>query len=396
MEFPIPLADQIVTPPTYAHGGTISRDAMQIKAWDKQVQHKVLGGLSKGKGVGKVIDVVTDLMAAPKAGVMPKYVPGVDYANPKNASDIMRLSEVLGASGSEGKYLNLTQADRSRVFGPNKGGTGFSGLQLTSKPHQEASTTWGVGKPSHATRLINANTPDTIWTNFIGSPTQHMSNPVVVEKMYEAHSKANPSAELTEKMNALLNSATNPKTGKLVFPMGIDVSRPDALDAAKTFDQRKMLAQALTIGGEQRGEKATQEAFRILREETDPLLINAPTYGVGNRLWTIDSENSIYRPDLNAAFPYQVTGTDLGLIFDPVPVELGIPTFVKRFEGRLNKAGKPQPMGHKDLSATTPREFVSHEYLMNLAREGYRDGGAVHMAEGGMTSDDLIVEERPL
>jgi len=338
--------------------------------------HMQVGGLSALAKLGKA---GTKLSKAEEAALRARGmgVPSVDFADPMNPKDIMRMSEALGNAGAEGMTLNLTQADRSRVFGPNKGGTGFSGLQLTSKPHQKAGTTWGVGKPSHATRLINANTPETVWSTFVGSPTQHMSNPVTVERMYEAHRAANPSADLIDKMNAQVNGAVHPKSGKLIFPEGIDVSDPTVLDKAKTFDQRKVLAQAMTMGGEKRGEKATQEAFKIIREETDPLLANSPTYAVGNRLFTIDSDTGIYRPDLNAAFPHQVTGTDLGLLFEPAPVEFAAPDFVAKYANRKNKAGNPQPMGHKDLTATTPKQFVSEDYLTNLQKEGHKDGGSV-------------------
>ena len=334
-----------------------------------------VGGLMGLANLGKA---GTKLTKAEIAGLRARGmgVPGIDFADPNNPKDIMRMSEALGASGSEGKILNLTQADRSRVFGPNKGGTGFSGLQLTSPAHQQAKTTWGVGKPSHVTRMINANTPETVWSPFIGSPTQHMSNPVAVERMYEAHKNAGPSAELVEKMNNQLNSAIHAKTKKPIFPNGIDISDPASLNQAKTFDQRKAIAQALTIGGEKKGEKATQEAFKIIKEETDPLLMDAPTYAVGNRLFTIDKNTGIYRPDLNSAFPEQTVGTDFGLIFEPAPIQHAAPDFVKKFEGRKNKHGNPQPMGHKDLTATTPKQFISEEYLTNLQKAGYKEGGS--------------------
>ena len=366
---------------------------------------KIAGGLSALiKGGSQAAPAVNKLSKAEMAALRARGmgVPGVEFADPMNPKDIMRMSEALGASGSEGKTLNLTQADRSRVFGPNKGGTGFSGLQLTSQPHQQAGTTWGVGKPSHVTRMINANTPETVWSPFIGSPTQHMSNPVTVERMYEAHKNAGPSAKLIEDMNKMLNSAVHPKTKKPIFPNGIDISDPASLNQAQTFDQRKAIAQALTIGGEKKGEKATQEAFKIIKEETDPLLMDAPTYAVGNRLFTIDKDTGIYRPDLNKAFPEQTTGTDFGLIFEPAPIKLAAPDFVKKFEGRLNKHGNPQPMGHKDLTATTPKQFIDEAYLTNLQKEGYQDGGSVnqsftqrlqsameqHMAGGGEVIDN--------
>jgi hypothetical protein len=306
-------------------------------------------------------------------------VPGQDFADVMNPADVMRMSEALGNAGAEGKTINITQTDRSRVFGQNRGGPGFSGLQLTSVPHQQAGSTWGVGKPSHATRLINANTPDTIWSTFIGSPTQHMSNPVTVERIFKEHQKGNAPVDLIERMNQRLNDAVHPKTGKLVFPNGIDVSSPSALSSAQTFDQRKLLAETLAgkgVGGPKKGGSVV-DAAKIIREETDPLLMGSPTYSVGPRLWTIDKDVGIYRPDLNAAFPYQVTGTDLGMVFEPTPIEIAALDFVSRFEGRKNKSGKLQPMGHKDLTATTPKQFVSDKYLTFLQKEGYADGGPV-------------------
>jgi hypothetical protein len=352
-------------PDIYAKGGAI---------------HMQVGGLSALANIGKATKAGSKLSAAEMAALRASglEVPGVHFADSLNPNDIMRMSEALGAAGAEGKTLNLTQADRSRVYGPNKGGTGFSGLQLTSPAHQQAGSTWGVGKKGHVSRLTNATSPDTIWSTFIGSPTQHMSNPVTVERMYEAHRKANPSAELVGKMNDSLNSAVN-KKGNLVFPNGIDLSDPSSLNQAQTFDQRKLVAKALVMGGQKKGEQAARDAFKIIQEETDPLLMDSPTYAVGNRLFTIDKNSGLYRPDLNSAFPYITTGTDMGLLFEPAPVEHAIPGFVKQFANRLNKNGELQPMGHKDLTATTPSVFVDYKYLTDLQKEGYKDGGSAEL-----------------
>jgi hypothetical protein len=206
-----------------------------------------------------------------------------------------------------------------------------------------------------------------------------MSNPVTVERIFKEHQKGNAPVDLIERMNQRLNDAVHPKTGKLVFPNGIDVSSPSALSSAQTFDQRKLLAETLAgkgVGGPKKGGSVV-DAAKIIREETDPLLMGSPTYSVGPRLWTIDKDVGIYRPDLNAAFPYQVTGTDLGMVFEPTPIEIAALDFVSRFEGRKNKSGKLQPMGHKDLTATTPKQFVSDKYLTFLQKEGYADGGPV-------------------
>ena len=332
-----------------------------------------VGGLSALANAGKAGTLANRLSRSESAGMRARQ-----FADPLNPDDIMRMSEALGYAGAEGKTLNLTQADRSRVFGPNKGGTGFSGLQLTSPEHKKAKSTWGVGKPSHLTRLTKATDDDTIWSTFIGSPTQHMSNPVTTQRMYEAHRKANPSAKLVEDMNKMLNKAVDDKTGKPMFPNGIDISDPSSLNQAQTFNQRKLLAKAMVMGGEKKGEKATQEAFKIIKEETDPLLMESPTYAIGNRLFTIDKNSGLYRPDLNSAFPYISTGDDLGLLFEPAPLNLAAPQFVnqEKYLNRLDKRGRPSPISHKDLSSTTPKQFISEEYLTNLQKEGYKDGGS--------------------
>jgi hypothetical protein len=358
-----------------------------------------VGGLSALANAGKAGTLANRLSRSESAGMRARQ-----FADPLNPDDIMRMSEALGAAGAEGKTLNLTQADRSRVFGPNKGGTGFSGLQLTSPEHKKAKSTWGVGKPSHLTRLTKATDDDTIWSTFIGSPTQHMSNPVTTQRMYEAHKKGNPSAKLVEDMNKMLNKAVDDKTGKPMFPNGIDISDPSSLNQAQTFNQRKLLAKAMVMGGEKKGEKATQEAFRIIKEETDPLLMESPTYAIGNRLFTIDKNSGLYRPDLNSAFPYITTGDDLGLLFEPAPLKLAAPQFVnqEKYLNRLDKRGRPSPISHKDLSSTTPKQFIDEAYLTNLQKEGYQDGGSVnqsftqrlqsamehHMADGGEVSDN--------
>jgi hypothetical protein len=296
-------------------------------------------------------------------------IKGVEVSDVTDPKQMMRMSEALGNVGAEGKTLNITQADRSRVFGPNKGGTGFSGMTLDVPEHAKAKSVWGVGKPSHVTRLINQNTPDTIWSTFIGSPTQHMSNPVVLQRMLEEFAKGNPSPELIAKINARL-------------PEGVDIRDPRIMDNLKTFDDRKAAAKLLTMGGSKKGEQATKNAFRVIDEETDALVKDSPTYSVGPRLFELDNTR-MYRPDLNESFPYQVGGTDYGLHYEPAPVGLVMPEFSARYEGRLNKKGKPQPMGHKDLSATTPKQFISHDLLMDMSREGYAEGGAIGMAEGG-------------
>jgi hypothetical protein len=122
--FDVPLSDQIVKPADYAHGGPVSRDAMQIKAWDKQVQGKAAGGLTKvGKGLGKVIDAVADAKAERMKALieseraLPLRLP---RAPAKTKQELARHAERVGrqmlgehiTSGKPGDTKNL--AGRSR------------------------------------------------------------------------------------------------------------------------------------------------------------------------------------------------------------------------------------------------------------------------------------------
>ena len=177
---------------------------------------------------------------------------------------------------------------------------------------------------------------------------------------------------------------------------------------AHTFDRRTAISDALMGVGVKKPmiSKEFKQAnpgvqwqdasdiSNILARETDPALIGANTFDVGPHLFTMDN-NIIHRPDLNEAFPVQVTGTDLGLRFQPAPFRSAAPEFSKHFpEGQAINAWK--------MSRGTPRQFVSEEYLTGLQKEGHKDGGSVmpsftqrlqsaletHMAAGGEVSDN--------
>ena len=320
--------------------------------------------------------------------------PGLQYADPL-APATMRMSEALGNAGAEGKTLNFTEADRSRVFGPNRGGVGFSGLQHYSLPHQQANTVWGFGKKSVAEKKIRQNDPEnTLFTTFVGSPTQHKSNSVVIgdaiKEFQKSVKKGDVPREQIMLMNKRLNESTDDKTGAKVFEEGFDLTDPSALNVANTFARRAAVGDVM-LGVGVKGPMVRLEFKKefpntkfvdasnienILKRETDPDLVDAGTYDVGNRLFVMDGK-IIERPDLNEAFPIQVTGSDLGMKYQLVPPDKAMRDFYKAREGRKNKHGDPSPVSYYDLARAEPSQLVDEDYLTFLQKEGYAKGGEV-------------------
>jgi hypothetical protein len=335
------------------------------------------------------------------------YLPGVHYADPLE-KPTMKMSEALGNAGAEGKTLRFTEADRSRVFGPNRGGVGFSALQHYSGPHKKAGTVWGFGNESTARKKINqGDQKSTIWTTYAGSPTQHKSNTVVVKDAIKELQAANKAGVVSPQQINLINyrirEAKNDK-GKPLFPEGFDITDPKALSHATTFDRRTAISDALMGVGVKKPMRSVDfkkenpgvswadasKLESILARETDPALVNANTFDVGPHLFEIEP-NVIVRPDLNEAFPFQVTGTDFGFRFEPTPFRAAAPTFTKDIpEDEAINAWK--------MSRGNPSEFVSEEYLTNLQKEDFAAGGLARMAEGGTPPPPRksILELQPL
>jgi hypothetical protein len=368
-------------------------DTMRLELEDKQMAG---GGIAKAlRGAVKAGKKMTP---AEEAAIRARGmgVPGVDFADPL-APPTMRMSEALGYAGAEGKVLNFTEADRSRVFGPNRGGVGFSALQLYSEPHKQANTVWGFGNKSVAEKKIRQNDPDnTIWTTYAGSPEQHKSNTVVVKdaikNVQDANAKGALHPEQVRLINERIRQATSDK-GAPLFPNDFDITDPQALSLATTFDRRTAISDALMGTGVKKPMISKEfkaanpgvqwndasDISRILTRETDPVLANANTFDVGPHFFTMDNK-IIHRPDLNEAFPVQVTGTDLGMRYNPAPFRNAAPDFIKQ-----KGYGPTDPINAWALSRGFPRQFIDEKYLTNLQKSGYKKGGVVKLAAGGLS-----------
>lgn len=361
------------------------------------------GGVKHMADAGKVTRGITGALTKAKEMAQAKKAastdkPGVQYADPLKPAN-MRMSEALGNAGAEGKTLNFTEADRSRVFGPNRGGVGFSGLQHYSLPHKKANTVWGFGNRATAEKKIRQNDPEnSLFTTFVGSPDQHKSNSVVIgdamQNFQDAVKKGVVPPEQIMLMNKRLNELADPKTGAKIFEEGFDLTDPSALNVANTFSRRAAVGDVM-LGLGVKGPMARLDFKKqypntkftdaskiedILKRETDPDLVDAGTYDVGNRLFVMDGK-IIERPDLNEAFPIQVTGTDLGMKYELVPPQTAMRDFYKAREGRKNKRGEPSPVTYYDLARAEPSQFVDEDYLTFLQKEGHKKGGAVNRTE---------------
>jgi len=351
----------------------VSDPAAYIKALPKPTEEQMLGAFMPGDmGMAGIIK--------------PRYLPGVDYADPL-VPPTMKMSEALGNVGAEGKTLNFTETDRSRVFGPNRGGAGFAGLQHYSLPHKEANTVWGFGSKGITEKKVNQNDPEnTIWTTYAGSPTQHKSNTVVVKDALGQLQTADKSGLVNPKQIELINDRIRgavSKKGKPLFPSDFDITDPKAFDFATTFDRRAAISDALMgIGvkkpmiskefkaanpGVKWQDAANIEA--ILKRETDPAMMGANTFDVGPNLFVMDN-GIIHRPDLNEAFPYQVTGTDLGMRYELAPFREAAPDWIQA------RGIKPdEPINAWAMSRAAPSQFVSDKYLTGLQKKGRKEGG---------------------
>jgi hypothetical protein len=366
--YDVPQEDLIVKPPReYADGGPVHfSDNPDVMALELQA-----GGLVKG------------LKAAAKAAKEPAQAP-------------MKASEALGRI--EGRPLVITQTDRTKVGGGFLGGPGFSSLQLTEPEYRAAEAAWGVKTPGVAKMILGGGKkagPDPVYTTFIGTPTQHQSNQMVFDKLYgdfkKAAKKGGLDPELKEKINYRLANAVD-KDGRPIFPPDVDILDKNFRDLATTFDQRAVTSSL--IGGLGVGGKKGQiiDYDKIIRNTTDPALLDVPTGALGNRLFTL-SGGIIDRPDLHPAFPTILQGEDLGVSFEPVIRDLVMKDFIEK---TMREKGRPP--GYMDYTrGHPPSQLITEDILTEMQKLGKKKGGAVNKAEGGeITADDLILEERKL
>lgn len=303
-------------------------------------------------------------------------------------SNAPRMSEALDPH--VGKRLYITQADRTALDYPEGllGGPGYVDLAGID-PEKYKDIAWAVQTPGIAKTMVGSmarNPEEAIWTNLIGSPEQHRSNKVVFNRILDAFNKAKEEGkltpELTETINARLASLQDPKTGKKFFPEDVDITHPEFEKHTNTFHTRAAIADILGgkgVGGKKGSIISYQD---ILRETTDPLLIEAKTGDIGDRLFSL-SGNIEHRPDLHPAFHTSLGGRKESPAFKPAPQNIVLKDFYKDFTARTGR----MPTYYDLTRGFAPNVKITDEMLETLHKSGHKDGGTIkapRLADGGL------------
>jgi len=291
----------------------------------------------------------------------------------------IKASEALGSI--EGRPLVITQADRTKVGGGFLGGPGFSGLQLEDPAYRAAEAAWAVKNPGTAKMILGGRgeSKDAVYAAMLGTPTQHQSNQMVFDKLLgdfkRAAKKGELEPELRDRINLRLANSVD-KDGNNIFPPDVDILDKNFKDLASTFDRRSVTANL--IGGMGVGGKKGQiiDYDKIIRNTTDPVLIDAPTGALGNRLFTLNG-GIIDRPDLHPAFPTIMQGEDLGVSFDPVARNLIMRDFTEKTMREKGRA----PGIFDYTRGYPPSQLITEDILTDLQKMGKKAGGAVKVEQ---------------
>ena len=310
-----------------------------------------------------------------------EFMMGMLSTTPTPTAALKKASEVFGKH--EGKYLMITEADRTKIGGGFLGGPGFSGLQHEFPAYKDARAAWGVASPSKAATIAGANArvPEgqAIWAPMLGSPTQHKSNQLVFDQILNKFRRAAKAGELDSELHQKINNAlanvVDKNTGNPIFPPDVDIMAKNFRSLANTFDRRAAAADimgGIGVGGK----KGTIIDYpEIIRSTTDPFVMESPVGAVGPRAFTLTGEIGEH-PELNPAFPYILRGEDLGELYIPVPRDLAMSDVVRE----RSAAGK-KPTVWAFTRGHGPMQFISEDWLTNLQKHNYAQGG---LATGGV------------
>jgi hypothetical protein len=270
------------------------------------------------------------------------------------------------------------------------GGPGFSGLQLTEPEYRAAEAAWAVQNAGTAKTILGGGKKgdNPVYSAMIGTPTQHQSNQMVFDKLYGDFKKAAKRGELTPELRDLINTrlaASVDNKGNPVFPADVDILDKNFRNIADTFSRRSIAGHLM--GGVQVGGKKGQiiDYDKIIRNTTDPALIDLPTGSLGNRLFTL-SGGIVDRPDLHPAFPAILQGEDLGLTFTPVERNL----VMKDFVDKTMREKKRMP-GYMDYTrGNPPTQLITEDILTELQKLGLKKGGAVKQPAAYIDGSEFV------
>jgi hypothetical protein len=363
---------------------------MNMAVMNQKVQKRGAGGVMKGvNALMNAAEEVKRLKVAAKAGIV----------KPQSILASKAFDQYLG------QRLALTPGAADRMVARpgrsrEKGGPMFPWLSTVDPKY--AGSVWankGKGKSTQMIGMAEDN-PGLIFTPQIGSPEMHRSNQVTFERIMRAFNKAKDEGNLTPELERLYNDRLlsfykDQTTGKPLFEGDFNISDLSMSKSEEmTFPQRAAIAEV--IGGKGLGFSRQEKGqiipySKILESTTEPSLIDAPTGSVGPRLFTLSGDRR-NDPSIHAAFPEIVGGEDLGIQYDVAPRDVVAHKFVKAIE-----ASKGRPPKSMDWDRNSIIMDINREMVQRLEDIGKKKGGVVQKkADGGLTSDDLVLEERML
>lgn len=337
-------------------------------------------------------------------GIQNIVPPGQRPAYQIGASEPTKMSDFV--QNHMNKYLVPTQADRMAGVG----GPSYSANQLELP--QYANRAWGSGNQGTATGITNlakdprfGGTENQIFSPVLGDPQMHISNQLafdaVKDAFYKNQKKMTP--EMRAKINEFMRSGGTSLGAKQKFdPIpGFEIADKAMIeDLGKSFQNRGLIGKHAFGGRDVGGTKAQIIPYnQMLLEMQDPTTIGAKTFSVGPRAFNLSGEvENVPRPDLNRAYPIQLMGKDYGVNFEPVPTELSLMDFGRQWRkdtGNLapKKSGELQnpgyfehTLGYKPKGSSErvyPRQQVTEEFIKELQRSGFAEGGEVEGYQAG-------------
>jgi hypothetical protein len=250
---------------------------------------------------------------------------------------------------------------------------------------------WAVQSPGVAKTLVGSmarNPEEAVFANLIGSPEQHRSNKVVFDRIMDRFEKAVQEDKLTPELHQTINrrlaNMKDPKTGKSFFPEDVDILSPEFNQHAQTFHQRAYIADILAGKGVGGKKGSIIDYPQVIKETTDPLLLEAKTGDIGDRLFSL-SGNIQERPELHPAFHYSLSGKKESEAFAPAPQGIVLKNFTKDFTERTGRL----PTYYDLTRGYAPSEKVTDEMLERMYKEGYAGGGKV-LSKGLKLLEDVV------
>jgi hypothetical protein len=328
-----------------------------------------IGGIAHAVPPGEQSSFAQRVLQAPTAEEIAKFTP-------KPTKDV-KYSDAIQNHLNE--YLGLHMSDPYGVHGGRKGGTGFGNFQNIDPLHAKNEVVWMNDSEEAAKKLANQqqfNKSPIVWSNYIGAPTQHVSNKTVANEILQDVYKSYPnmSVDMAERTNEWLRSK---------FKMSdLDIRDKDAMSELlnKSFDARKQFGHLAEGYGAGKNKVVLSPNWQnILDESRDPFIAGADTSAIGTRLSRIHNEAPQFSTDFHPDYRWTVHGKDLGVRFPAVPQSVAVPDWFNNYQNNnFSKNGKPlKPHGNAWFGYMKTPQKIDENYIKSVQDAGFKKGGLV-------------------